>query len=131
MGLNGYIVLFYYYIMFSPNKSIEIFFHSLSSRKMPPKRCQEGGTEGHQLSTMYYILKICQFFIYNDQNLQRKNIYTRILGVRLYLHMLLVTTWAPLSRIDINQAHQSPNSQKARLVLKALSIRKRTEANLF
>lgn len=80
---------------------------------------------------MYYILKICQFFIYNDQNLQRKNIYTRILGVRLYLHMLLVTTRAPLSRIDINQAHQSPNSQKARLVLKALSIRKRTEANLF
>lgn len=42
--------------------------------------------------------------------------------------MLLVTTWAHLSRIDINQAHQPTNSQKARLILKAPSIRKRTES---
>lgn len=42
--------------------------------------------------------------------------------------MLLVTTWAHLSRIDINQAHQSTNSQKARLNLKTLSIRKRIES---
>lgn len=44
--------------------------------------------------------------------------------------MLLVATLAPLSRIDINQAHQ-PNSQKARLILKALSIRKKNRELIF
>lgn len=43
--------------------------------------------------------------------------------------MLLVATWAPLSRTDINQAHQ-PNSQKARLILKAPSIRKKRTKSL-
>lgn len=42
--------------------------------------------------------------------------------------MLLVTTWTHLSRIDINQAHQPTNSPKARLILKAPSIRERTES---
>lgn len=41
--------------------------------------------------------------------------------------MLLVTTWAPLLRTDINQAHQPAYSQKAGLILKALRIRKVTE----
>lgn len=42
--------------------------------------------------------------------------------------MLLVTTRAPLLGTDINQAHQPTNSQKAKVSLKALSIRKRTES---
>lgn len=45
--------------------------------------------------------------------------------------MLLVTTWLTLLRIDITQAHKPASSQKAGLVLKASSIRKRTESLTF
>lgn len=74
-------------------------------------------------------LKICQFFIYNDQNLQRKKTYARIItDVRLCLHVLLVTTRAPVSSSDINQAHPPTSSQEAGRARKALGVRGSTES---